>query len=58
MVTFRKLIVEVVGGRNLLPKDGQRKRTKTVVRDLNPTWNEVLDFNMAGGGFGVVWGHP
>ena len=63
MATFRKLIVEVVDGRNLLPKDGQgtsspyaivdfcgqRKRTKTVVRDLNPTWNEVLDFNMAAG---------
>ena len=45
MVIFRKLIVEVVDGRNLLPKDGQQKRTKTVVPDLNPTWNEVLDIS-------------
>ncbi|RVW96464.1 Protein QUIRKY [Vitis vinifera] len=36
MATIRKLIVE-------------RKRTKTVVRDLNPTWNEVLEFNVASG---------
>lgn len=54
----RKLIVEVVDGRDLLPKDGQgssspyvvvdfdgqRKRTSTKYRDLNPTWNEVLEF--------------
>ncbi|KAL0544664.1 hypothetical protein IC582_019782 [Cucumis melo] len=57
---LRKLIVEVVDARNLLPKDGhgssspyvvvdyygQRKRTRTVVQDLNPTWNEVLEFNV------------
>lgn len=62
MATVRKLIVEVVDARNLLPKDGhgtsspyvivdfygQRKRTKTVIRDLNPVWNETLHFNMGG----------
>ncbi|KNA06939.1 hypothetical protein SOVF_176470 [Spinacia oleracea] len=62
MATVRKLIVEVVDARNLLPKDGhgtsspyvvvdfygQRKRTKTIVKDLNPTWNEALEFNMGG----------
>lgn len=50
--------MEVVDGRDLLPKDGQgssspyvvvdvdgqRKRTSTKYRDLNPTWNEVLEF--------------
>ncbi|XP_021721269.1 protein QUIRKY-like [Chenopodium quinoa] len=62
MATVRKLIVEVVDARNLLPKDGhgtsspyvvvdfygQRKRTKTVIKDLNPSWNEALEFNMGG----------
>ncbi|KMT11325.1 hypothetical protein BVRB_5g110060 [Beta vulgaris subsp. vulgaris] len=62
MATVRKLIVEVVDAKNLLPKDGhgtsspyvvvdfygQRKRTQTVVRDLNPAWNEALEFNMGG----------
>ncbi|XP_021715228.1 protein QUIRKY-like [Chenopodium quinoa] len=62
MATVRKLIVEIVDARNLLPKDGhgtsspyvvvdfygQRKRTKTVVKDLNPSWNEALEFNMGG----------
>lgn len=57
----RKLIVEVVDARNLMPKDGhgtsspyvqvdyygQRKRTKTAICELNPTWNEVLEFNVA-----------
>nr|POE94089.1 protein quirky [Quercus suber] len=57
----RKLIVEVVDARNLTPKDGhgtsspfvqvdyygQRKRTKTAICELNPTWNEVLEFNVA-----------
>ncbi|KAK9290866.1 hypothetical protein L1049_009044 [Liquidambar formosana] len=60
MATVRKLIVEVVDAKNLLPKDGQgtsspyvvvdyygqRKKTKTAIRDLNPTWNEVLPFNV------------
>lgn len=60
MGTVRKLIVEVVDARNLLPKDGhgtsspyvlvdfygQRRRTHTVVRDLNPTWNATLTFNV------------
>lgn len=60
MATTRKLIVEVVDARNLLPKDGhgtsspyvqvdyygQRRRTHTAVRDLNPTWKEVLEFNV------------
>ncbi|TXG66362.1 hypothetical protein EZV62_007637 [Acer yangbiense] len=59
MATIRRLIVEVVDARNLLPKDGhgtsspyavidyygQRKKTRTVIRDLNPTWNQVLEFN-------------
>ncbi|GLT47549.1 hypothetical protein SLA2020_212380 [Shorea laevis] len=63
MATTRKLIVEVVDARNLVPKDGhgtsspyvvidyygQRKKTHTAIRDLNPTWNEVLEFN---------WGKP
>ncbi|OVA09070.1 C2 calcium-dependent membrane targeting [Macleaya cordata] len=56
--TVRKLIVDVVDARDLLPKDGQgssspyvvadfdgqRKRTSTVYRDLNPVWNEQLEF--------------
>ncbi|KAK4282115.1 hypothetical protein QN277_013528 [Acacia crassicarpa] len=60
MGTVRKLIVEVVDARDLLPKDGhgtsspyvvvdfygQRKRIPTVVRDLNPNWNEKLSFNV------------
>lgn len=60
MSTVRKLIVEVVDARDLLPKDGhgksspyvildyygQRKRTQTAARDLNPTWNETLEFNV------------
>ncbi|XP_042945988.1 protein QUIRKY [Carya illinoinensis] len=60
MATVRKLIVEVVEARNLLPIDGngtaspyvqidfygQRKRTRTKIRDLNPTWNELLEFNV------------
>ncbi|KAK9715914.1 hypothetical protein RND81_06G198400 [Saponaria officinalis] len=62
MASIRKLIVEVVDARNLLPKDGhgtsspyvvvdfygQRKRTQTIIRDLNPTWNEALEFNVSG----------
>ncbi|RQP01600.1 hypothetical protein POPTR_016G113800v4 [Populus trichocarpa] len=54
----RKLLVEVVDARDLLPKDGQgsssacviadfdgqRKRTTTKYRDLNPVWKETLEF--------------
>ncbi|CAI9097503.1 OLC1v1033942C1 [Oldenlandia corymbosa var. corymbosa] len=60
MGTVRKLIVEVIEARNLSPKDGhgtsspyaifdfygQRKKTRTVIRDLNPVWNETLEFNV------------
>ncbi|KAL5544391.1 hypothetical protein UlMin_008175 [Ulmus minor] len=56
--TIRKLVVEVVDARDLLPKDGQgsssayvvadfdgqRRRTSTRFRDLNPVWNEALEF--------------
>ncbi|XP_008778481.1 protein QUIRKY [Phoenix dactylifera] len=56
--TVRKLVVEVEDARGLLPKDGQgtsspyvvvdfdgqRKRTRTVPRDLNPQWHERLEF--------------
>ncbi|XP_057464791.1 protein QUIRKY-like [Actinidia eriantha] len=59
--TIRKLIVDVVGARDLLPKDGQgssspyvvvdfdghKKRTSTVCRDLNPKWNESLEFEVS-----------
>ncbi|WJX25442.1 hypothetical protein P8452_14480 [Trifolium repens] len=57
-VSVRKLIVEVINAKNLMPKDGQgtasayaivdfdgqRKRTKTKSRDLNPQWDEKLVF--------------
>lgn len=60
MGTTKKLIVEVVDAKGLAPKDGhgacspyvqvdfygQRKRTQTVISDLNPSWNEALDFNV------------
>ncbi|GFP87498.1 c2 and gram domain-containing protein at1g03370 [Phtheirospermum japonicum] len=60
MGTVRKLIVEVVEARELVPKDGhgasspyvildfhgQRKKTRTVMRDLNPAWNQTLEFNV------------
>ena len=50
--------MEVVDARDLLPKDGQgsssayvvadfdgqRKRTATKYKDLNPVWNEPLEF--------------
>ncbi|XP_057445846.1 multiple C2 domain and transmembrane region protein 14 [Lotus japonicus] len=54
----RKLVVEVCDAKNLMPKDGQgtasayaivdfdsqRRRTTTKSRDLNPQWNEKLEF--------------
>lgn len=54
----RKLVVEVCSAKNLMPKDGQgtasayamvdfdgqRRRTKTKSRDLNPQWDERLEF--------------
>ncbi|KAK7315562.1 hypothetical protein VNO77_34115 [Canavalia gladiata] len=60
MGTVRKLIVEVVDAHNLAPKDGhgtsspyvvvdfygQRRKTRTAIRDLNPVWNETLSFNV------------
>lgn len=60
MACVRKLVVEVVDARNLLPKDGhgasspyvvldfhgQRRKTRTMIRDLNPVWNETLQFNV------------
>ncbi|WMV08980.1 hypothetical protein MTR67_002365 [Solanum verrucosum] len=60
MGTVRKLVVEVIEARNLLPKDGhgtsspyvlvdfygQRRKTRTVTRDLSPQWNEMLEFNV------------
>ncbi|XP_009628258.1 multiple C2 domain and transmembrane region protein 16 [Nicotiana tomentosiformis] len=60
MGTVRKLVVEVIDARNLLPKDGhgtsspyvvadfygQRRKTRAVIRDLSPVWNEMLEFNV------------
>ncbi|KAK7380796.1 hypothetical protein VNO78_33315 [Psophocarpus tetragonolobus] len=54
----RKLMVEICNAKNLMPKDGQgtasayaivdfdgqRRRTKTKSRDLNPQWDETLEF--------------
>ncbi|KAL8256975.1 hypothetical protein R6Q59_029016 [Mikania micrantha] len=54
----RKLVVEVSDARDLLPKDGlgsssayvvadfdgQKKRTSTISRSLNPVWNESMEF--------------
>lgn len=56
--TVRKLFVDVVDARDLLPKDGQgsssayvvadfdgqKRRTSTKFRELNPAWNESLEF--------------
>ncbi|RZC47848.1 hypothetical protein C5167_040792 [Papaver somniferum] len=55
-----KLVVEVLGAHNLMPKDGegsssafvevefenQRLRTQVKYKDLNPVWNEKLVFNV------------
>ncbi|KAJ8436276.1 hypothetical protein Cgig2_025705 [Carnegiea gigantea] len=71
MATVKKLIVEVIDAKNLLPKDGhgtsspyvvvdfygQRKRTQTKIRDLNPTWNDTLEFNVGGPAPGSESGH-
>ncbi|RYR32595.1 hypothetical protein Ahy_A10g047130 [Arachis hypogaea] len=60
MVTTRKLRVEILDARNLMPKDGfgssspyvvvrfgsQEYKTQTKVRDLNPVWNETLSFEI------------
>ncbi|KAK1393636.1 FT-interacting protein 7 [Heracleum sosnowskyi] len=54
----RKLYVEICNAKNLMPKDGQgtasayvvvdfdgqRRRTQTKSRDLNPQWDEKLEF--------------
>ncbi|KAI9086481.1 hypothetical protein K1719_031565 [Acacia pycnantha] len=56
--TVRKVVVEVVEARDLLPKDGQgssspyvmaefdgqRKRTTTRFKEMNPVWNEAMEF--------------
>ncbi|CAO2824163.1 unnamed protein product [Amaranthus hypochondriacus] len=55
-----KLVVEVIGAHNLMPKDGegssspfvevdfdnQRLKTEVKYKDLNPVWNEKLIFNV------------
>ncbi|EEF28752.1 conserved hypothetical protein [Ricinus communis] len=55
-----KLVVEVVGAHNLMPKDGegssspfvevefenQKLRTQVMYKELNPIWNEKLVFNI------------
>ncbi|CAI8595163.1 unnamed protein product [Vicia faba] len=62
MGTVRKLIVEVIDAQNLAPKDGhgtsspyividfygQRKKTRTVVRDLNPKHGPIRRENSLG----------
>ncbi|CAN6209406.1 unnamed protein product [Urochloa humidicola] len=70
--TVRKLIVEVVEARDLLPKDGtgtsspyaradfdgQRRKTRTVTKDLNPAWNEALEFDFPAAGVADGGGEP
>ncbi|KAF7818490.1 FT-interacting protein 1 [Senna tora] len=55
-----KLVVEILGAHNLMPKDGegssspfvevefenQRQRTQVKFKDLNPVWNEKLVFHV------------
>ncbi|KAL5132635.1 FT-interacting protein 1 [Glycine soja] len=55
-----KLVVEVINAHDLMPKDGegsaspfvevdfenQLSRTRTVPKNLNPTWNQKLIFNL------------
>ncbi|KAI3732697.1 hypothetical protein L1987_63904 [Smallanthus sonchifolius] len=55
-----KLVVEVLGAHNLMPKDGegsssafvevefegQRQRTQVKYKDLNPVWNEKIVFHV------------
>ncbi|XP_071738134.1 multiple C2 domain and transmembrane region protein 10 [Rutidosis leptorrhynchoides] len=55
-----KLVVEILGAHNLMPKDGegsssafvevefegQRQRTQVKYKDLNPIWNEKLVFHV------------
>ncbi|XP_058194464.1 protein QUIRKY [Rhododendron vialii] len=59
--TRRKLVVDVENAKDLLPKDGQgsssayvvldydghKKRTSTVYRNLNPEWNETVEFDVS-----------
>ncbi|KAI5081726.1 hypothetical protein GOP47_0001469 [Adiantum capillus-veneris] len=61
MAAGSKLVVRVVNARNLMAKDGQgsssafvqvvfdgqRKATRSIMRDLNPTWDETLEFPVA-----------
>ncbi|GMH27884.1 hypothetical protein Nepgr_029727 [Nepenthes gracilis] len=58
---MEKLVVEVIGAHNLMPKDGegssspfvevefenQRLRTQVKFKDLNPVWNEKLVFRVS-----------
>ncbi|GAB4841281.1 FT-interacting protein 3 [Ancistrocladus abbreviatus] len=60
MSNKEKLVVEVIGAHNLMPKDGegssspfveiefenQRLRTQVKFKDLNPVWNEKLVFHV------------
>ncbi|XP_024398723.1 FT-interacting protein 3 isoform X1 [Physcomitrium patens] len=60
MAGGRKLMVEVIAAKGLMPKDGegsanaycvldydgQRKRTRVKFKDLDPTWNQKFEFTM------------